>query len=89
MFQIYNVHRVLHFLVQVHIGLINVPEDTLDNGTVMHADEKRVTVSLRALDTESGISKLFIAIVEDGNVPRTDVYRVYGFAPTIDIEGCV
>lgn len=82
-------HRVLHFLVQVHIGLINVPEDTLDNGTVMHADEKRVTVSLRALDTESGISKLFIAIVEDGNVPRTDVYRVYGFAPTIDIEGCV
>jgi hypothetical protein len=73
----------------VHIGLINVPEDTLDNGTVMHADEKRVTVSLRALDTESGVSKIFIVIVEDGKVPRTESYQEYAFASTIDIEGYV
>ncbi|XP_061197209.1 uncharacterized protein LOC133205414 [Saccostrea echinata] len=71
---------------EVHIGLINVPEDTLDNGTVMHADEKRVTISFRALDTESGISKIFVALVDDGKRANLSDYQSFVFSSTIDIE---
>ncbi|XP_062567667.1 uncharacterized protein LOC134229900 [Saccostrea cucullata] len=71
---------------EVHVGLINVPEDTFDNGTVMHADEKRITLSFRALDAESGVSKIFVAILSEGRQASPNDYRSYAFSHTIDIE---
>lgn len=68
---------------------MNVHEDAFENGTVMQADENRLTVSLRALDTESGISKIYFAVLSDGLIPSTNDYKAFDFAATIDIEGYV
>lgn len=68
---------------------MNVQEDAFENGTVMQADENRLTVSLRALDTESGISKIYFAVLSDGMIPSTNDYKAFDFAATIDIEGYV
>lgn len=53
----------------------------------MHADEKHMTVSLRALDPESGISRMFVAVLSEEKTPSTDDFKLYDFSYTIEIKG--
>lgn len=53
----------------------------------MHADEKHMTVSLRTLDQESGISRIFVAVLSEEKTPSTDDFKLFDFSETIEING--
>lgn len=53
----------------------------------MHADENHMTVSLRALDQQSGISRMFVAVLSEEKTPSTDDFKLYDFSDKIEING--
>lgn len=62
-------------------------EDIFDNGMVMYVDEKYMMVSLRVLDLESGILRMFVVVLFEEKILLNDDFKLYDFSYIIEING--
>lgn len=62
-------------------------EDIFDNGMVMYVDEKYMMVSLRVLDLESGILRMFVVVLFEEKILLIDDFKLYDFSYIIEING--